>query len=94
MPSKLKKTIAQVITNLRQIVTHFNHSGPAQEKLHNIQKELNLPNHLLVQGVLTRWNSTYYMLSRLAEQKRTVSLYITEHSVKIDHLLTLSLIHI
>lgn len=28
------------------------------------------------------------MLSRLAKQKRTVSLYITEHIVKIAHLLT------
>jgi len=62
----------------RRIVTHFNHS--AQKKLRKIQKDLNLPLHHLIQDISTCWNSTYYMLERLLEQKRATSLYLTDCS--------------
>lgn len=65
----------------RRIVTHFNHSGIAQEQLHKIQGELNLPEHKLMQDVSTCWNSTFYMLSRLLEQKLSISLYLTDSNV-------------
>ncbi|GBP20532.1 Zinc finger BED domain-containing protein 4 [Eumeta japonica] len=51
--------------------------GLAEQKLKSIQQELNLPNQQLVQDVSTRWNSTYYLMERLLEQKRAVSLYST-----------------
>lgn len=76
---KSQMEIIQTIAAARRIVTHFNHSGIAQEKLKLIRQELNLPNHQLVQDVSTRWNSTYYLMQRLLEQKRAVSLYITDH---------------
>lgn len=76
--------VQQMIAAARRIVTHFNHSGLAEQKLKSIQEELNLPNHQLVQDVSTRWNSTYYLMERLLEQKRVVSLYITDHETLIN----------
>ncbi|GBO99152.1 Zinc finger BED domain-containing protein 4 [Eumeta japonica] len=43
-------------------------------------------NGKLVQDVCTRWNSTCYMISRLFEQKRAVSLYLAETSVNFENL--------
>ncbi|XP_053622506.1 zinc finger BED domain-containing protein 4-like [Plodia interpunctella] len=76
--------VVQMIAAARRIVTHFNHSGLAEQKLKSIQQELNLPNHQLVQDVTTRWNSTYYLMELLLEQKRAVSLYITDHETLIN----------
>lgn len=81
---KSQPEVQQMIAAARRIVTHFNHSGLAEQKLKSIQQELNLPNHQLVQDVSTRWNSTYYLMERLLEQKRAVSLYITDHETLIN----------
>lgn len=79
-------TMAQILVKSRRIVTHFNHSNQAQSKLRDLQQALNLSYHQLVQDVCTRWNSTYYMISRLFEQKRAVSLYLAETSVNFENL--------
>lgn len=81
---KSQPEILQMIATARRIVTHFNHSGLAEQKLKSIQQELNLPNHQLVQDVSTRWNSTYYLMERLLEQKRAGSLYITDHETLLN----------
>lgn len=76
---KSQSEVLETVAAARRIVTHFNHSGVAQQKLKAIRQELNLPDHQLVQDVSTRWNSTYYLMERLLEQKRAVSLYTTDH---------------
>lgn len=77
--------IKAILTSARRIVTHFNHSG--YTKLESIQSELGLPNHKLIQDIQTRWNSTYYLLERLSEQKRAISVYISEsRSVNFENL--------
>lgn len=70
-----------MIVTGRRIVTLFNHSGTAQEKLHFIQKDLNLSQHKLVQDVTTRWNSTYYMLQELMQQKRAIFVYLADCNI-------------
>lgn len=74
------QNVSNALTSARRIATHFNHSSSAQPKLKAIQEELNLPDHLLIQDITTRWSSTYYMCERLVEQKRAISLYISNNS--------------
>ena len=45
------------------------------ERLRSIQKQLNLPDHRLMQDEPTKWDSTYYLLDHLVEQRRAISLY-------------------
>jgi hypothetical protein len=48
-------------------------------RLHELQAQLNLPHHQLIQDVATRWNSSFYMLERLLEQRQALVLYATEN---------------
>lgn len=58
-----------VIDKCSHIVGRFNHSNKAANYLTIKQNQLNLPNHKLIQSVKTRWNSTYYMIKRIIEQR-------------------------
>jgi len=60
---------------------HFSHSSHAYSKLKTIQNQLNIPNHKLIQDVTTRWNSTYYMLSRFYEQRQAISTYAVDNEI-------------
>lgn len=62
----------------RSLVSHFRHSSSATDRLSEIQQELGLPLHKLIQDVATRWSSTHQMITRLTEQRRAVTVYITE----------------
>ena len=42
-------------------------------KLAEIQRQLSLPEHKLMQDVSTRWNSTYIMLERFYEQFEAIT---------------------
>ncbi|CAG4953940.1 unnamed protein product [Parnassius apollo] len=81
---KVQTEVTATIAAGRRLVTHFNHSGLAQEKLLRIQKELSVPEHQLVQDISTSWNSTFYMIERLLEQKRAISLYVADHDTLIN----------
>jgi hypothetical protein len=35
----------------------------------------------MIQDIVTRWNSTYYMLERLYEQRKAVRMYAAEHDI-------------
>lgn len=56
----------------KAIVTHYNHSNIASERLADTQKRLNLTPHKLIQMVNTLWNSIYLMLQRKLEQKDAI----------------------
>ena len=46
---------------------------------------MNLSTKKLIQDVTTRWNSTYYMMERLYEEKSAVAIYASENS-RIENL--------
>jgi len=56
----------------KQIVT-FHHSVKSTEKLKEIQGQSSIPDHKLIQGVETRWNSTYYMFQCITDQHQAVT---------------------
>lgn len=82
---KSQRAVVDTIAVARKIVGHFSHSAAACSKLKQIQDDLNIANRKLVQDVSTRWNSTYYMLERLYEEKRSICIYANEHA-KITNL--------
>ena len=73
-----QRAVIDMLARCRKIVGHFKHSHLAVERLNSIQKQLNLPEHKLVQDEPTRWDSTYYLLDRLVEQRRAISFYDTD----------------
>lgn len=81
----LDEPIKDILNKSRKIVGHFKHSEPASRKLTEFQNQCGLKNHVLVQDVDVKWNSTYLMLERLLEQKNAINLYSIECG-KIDTL--------
>ena len=73
-----QRAVSDVIAISRSLVGHFKHSSSASDRLKELQAELGLPQHKLIQDVTTRWNSSYYMLNRLVEQRRAVAVFCTE----------------
>lgn len=75
------QNFVEILGKCRKIVGHFGHSSLACSKLSSIQENLKLPIHKLIQDVTTRWNSTFYMLSRLHEQRQAVTAYAAEKDI-------------
>ena len=73
------RNISDALAVGRRLVGHFKHSPLACSKLEDIQKELKTPVQMLQQDVPTRWNSTYYMMESLVEQKRAVSAFADDY---------------
>lgn len=75
--------IENVISLGRRIVGHFKHSTLAYNRLSTFQKVHQLPEHRLLQDEPTRWNSTYYMLVRLKEQRAALTSYAGEYDITV-----------
>ena len=64
-----------------KIVGHFKHSPLAYSRLQDAQSQLQMKHKRLQQDVSTRWNSTFYMLESLLEQKRAIAQYAAEYEL-------------
>ena len=73
-----QSSIADVVAVGRRMVGHFKHSQVAYSRLEDVQRELGMPIKRLQQDVVTRWNSTYYMMQSLVEQKRALGAYAAD----------------
>ena len=78
--------VSRLTAIARKLVGHFKHSSLAMTSLDEKQKTLNIQEHKLIQDVITRWNSTYFMLERLIEQRLAIHAVLHDNSVsKPDH---------
>ena len=81
-----------VLSKSRRIVSHYHHSCQATQNLHREQKRLGKVERELIINIATRWNSDYFMLKRLCEEKDAISADIASIyaelaiSEKIDNL--------
>uniref|UniRef100_A0A669DC03 BED-type domain-containing protein n=1 Tax=Oreochromis niloticus TaxID=8128 RepID=A0A669DC03_ORENI len=61
--------IQEIIRKVKAIIEYTRRSTVASAKLRETQQQMGQPQLRLKQDVPTRWNSTYYMLKRIAEVK-------------------------
>lgn len=79
----IKDTQAKV----KSIVEYFKRSSHAAERLRQMQKQMECPEVVLKQDVVTRWNSTYEMFSRVLQVKEPL---VSTLALLNPQLLTLS----
>lgn len=76
-----QRSMNDAIASARKIVGHFKHSPLAYSRLEDIQRKFQTPLKHLQQDVKTRWNSTYYMIQSILEQKRTLCAFAADHEL-------------
>ena len=82
------EAVMEILKIVRAIVGHFHRLPAARQLLKNAQTQLQLPKHQLSQEVCTRWNSTFYMLHRFAEQRRAVISVLPETTCSAELTMT------
>ncbi len=74
-----QRYVQDILAKCRRLVGHFKHSQLASSRLKDIQTTLGIPHHRFKQDVITRWNSTLYMLQSIIAQKMALAAYNTEN---------------
>ena len=62
--------MSKAVGRVKILVNHFNHSCKSSYVLHGKQRDLKYDEQSLIQSVLTRWNSTYYIIERILKQQQ------------------------
>ncbi|CAI5661729.1 unnamed protein product [Oreochromis niloticus] len=73
--------IDKALSAARGLVKHIRKSEPASTKLKQKQKQMGTAEHKLIQDVAVRWNSSYYMIERLLEQRWPVVATLSDPKV-------------
>jgi hypothetical protein len=76
-----QRSIVDIVSTGRKIVGHFKHSPLAYPRLQAIQEQFGMYPKRFQQDVSTRWNSTFYMLQSLLDQKRTLATHIADYDL-------------
>ena len=76
--------VQDLLSVSRQVVGHFKHSNVSLQTLEAIQKRLKLPQHRPVQDQATQWNSSYYMLEWLMEQRQAILVVSSEVNLPVE----------
>ncbi|KAI2648703.1 Zinc finger BED domain-containing protein 4 [Labeo rohita] len=85
--SNMKKAMDEMGVSSLGCFTHslqlVVHQGLLSQRtrLEDIQKDLKMPTKRLQQDVAMRWNSTFYMVESLLEQKRTISAFGADYDL-------------
>ena len=70
---KTTEDVQKLKEKIKTIVSFFQHSVKASDKLTQVQEQHKQPPKKIIQDVETRWNSTYYMMERYLEQHEHVT---------------------
>ena len=62
--------VSKAVARCRRLVSHFHHSSKSSYMLKVKQADLKHDTHILIGDVVTRWNSTFYMIARVLEQQQ------------------------
>nr|XP_061819122.1 E3 SUMO-protein ligase ZBED1-like [Nerophis lumbriciformis] len=73
--------ISRALGAARSLVEHFRKSELSSAKLKVKQKQMGSPDHSLIQDVSVRWNSSFYMISRLLEQRWPITATLSDPEV-------------
>ena len=68
----VQQGVQELLGVARKLVGHYRHSNIAFQTLKQLQTQLGLPQHRLVQDEPIQWNSNFYMLSQLLEQRTAI----------------------
>ncbi|XP_077421639.1 zinc finger BED domain-containing protein 4-like isoform X2 [Vanacampus margaritifer] len=73
--------VTSLLSKARRISGYVHRSSKANNRLHELQTQLNLPQHTLTSDKKTKWNDTFYMLQWLVEQRRAVQIMAQESNM-------------
>ncbi|GBP04717.1 Zinc finger BED domain-containing protein 4 [Eumeta japonica] len=76
--------VKEMITKARSIIGHFSHSTSSNKVLKEMQDTHNIANHVLIQDISTRWDSTLQALRRLLEQRVAVQACLPRITCKAE----------
>ena len=77
--------LGRVINKAKMIVNHFHKSAKDSHKRTEIQKILNVKQHKIKNESPTLWNSLYYLMDRIVEQREAVTVVLASNE-KVNNL--------
>ena len=80
----VQPTVTLLTARVHKLVANYKHSNVALQALFKTQEQLGMSKNRLIQDKPTKWNTTFYMLQRLLEQKKTVIATSVELEVPIE----------
>ena len=70
--------VSKALRHARNLVGHFHHSSKSSYILKQKQTDLHTDHLNLIQDVVTRWNSSYYMVERIIQLQQPLCAALIE----------------
>ena len=75
---------------MRQLVGHLKQSTLSFNCFKKLQEQNGLKQHKLIQEMVVRWNTSYYMIERILKQKAAIQQLYSEEGFNTEKLEELS----
>ena len=82
--------IQKLVEKCRQLIGHLKQSTLSMNRFKKLQEQNGLIQHKLIQEMVVRWNTSYYMIERIQEQKAAIQQFYLEEDLNIDKLVYLT----